>query len=88
MVNAAPRFATILCLRERDVSTPHVSARIACWKRTAGLEAGTNSSALRSRGWTRKQLRLTLAMPIGEADSSVAGAIFAACPRRSKGDNE
>lgn len=32
----------------------------------------------------QEQLRLTLAMPIGEADSSVAGAIFAPCQEEVK----
>ena len=73
MVNAAPRLATILCLEESQ-------SRLDCAFRASRsmdlwLGSYTQRQMLANSSETHEN-KLTLAMPIGEAASDIAGAML------------
>lgn len=73
MVNAAPRLATILCLDPGQSRLDRALPTSQCIYLWFGSYPVQRMSANTFKAYTA---RLTLAMPIGEAASDIAGAIL------------
>ena len=73
MVNAAPRLATILCL---DPSQSRLFLCFSDTSRPVPLVRKLHPTARVSKFSEAHEKRLTLAMPMGEAASDIAGAML------------
>ena len=75
MVNAAPRLATILCL---DLSQSRLNCGISATANLIPLiwKLYPMAMSASASGTEIHETRLTLAIPIGEAASDIAGAIL------------